>query len=275
MEKVLLIGGSGLVGQTVSAALQDSCQVIPTAGHHEMGNGYRLSVDNTEQLLEILERENPETVISSIRGNYQAQMIFHSKLANWLAGKDKRLLYISTANVFDGDLSQPWTETDTPMPESDYGVFKRDCEAMLSKLLGNQLAIFRLATVWDFNCPRIQQLVAHSHSGKPHCTYPGNMVNITYAKQIGIYAKYVLEHDLHGVFHVGTTDTVDYFDFEKMICETLGIKPPNFVAESVETKAFQAVIPGRKEIPNNLQMTVVQVLAALNVNPKTVYTHER
>lgn len=270
MEKVLLIGGSGLVGQAISAALYNSCQVIPTAGHHEMENGYRLSVDDAEQLLGILERENPGTVISSIQGDYQAQMIFHSKLANWLAGKEKRLLYISTANVFDGNLSRPWTEADTPMPKSDYGVFKRDCEAMLSKLLRKQLAIFRLSTVWDFNCPRIQQLETDSHSGKSHCTYSGIMVNITYAKQIGIYAKYVLEHDLHGIFHVGTTDTVDYFDFEKKICETLGIKPPNFVAEAVETKAFQAVIPGRKEIPNNLQMTVAQVLAALKVRPKTV-----
>lgn len=269
-EKVLLIGGSGLVGQTIAAALQDSCQVIPTAGHHKMETGYRLSVDNTEQLLEILERENPETVISSVRGNYQAQMIFHSKLASRLAGRDKRLLYISTANVFDGNLSRPWTETDTPVPKSDYGVFKRDCEAMLSKLLGDQLTIFRLAAVWELNCPRVQQLEADSHSGKPHRAYPGNMVNITYAKQIGTYAKYVLGHDLHGVFHVGTTDTEDHFEFEKMICETLGIKPPDFAAGSVETKAFQAVIPGRKEIPDHLQMTVAQALAALKVKPKTV-----
>lgn len=263
MEKVLLIGGSGLVGQAVAAALRDTCRVVSTAGHHETEHGYRLPVENTALLLDILERENPDTVISSLRGDGQAQMVFHAELARWLAGKDKRLLYISTVNVFDGDLSRPWTEADPPVPESDYGVFKRDCETMLSQQLGKQLTIFRLATVWDSGCPRIQALEAHSRRGEPHHTYPGNMVNITYAKQIGAYAKYVLEHRLHGIFHVGTTDLVNYSEFENMVCGALGIKPPEFEAEPAETTAFQAVIPGRKEIPDELQMTVAQVLELL------------
>lgn len=262
-NRVLLIGGSGLVGQAAAAALRKDYQVIPTAGHHEIENGCCLRAEDPERLLEILERENPEIVISSIRGNYQAQMTFHAELAGWLAGKDKRLLYVSTANVFDGDLSRPWTEDDPPMPESDYGIFKRDCEEMLKKSLGNQLIIFRLPAVWSPDCPRVHQLEEHSRSGELHHTYAGDMVNIAYTKQIGDYAKYVLDHDLRGVFHVGTTDIVDYFVFEKMVCEALNIKPPKFAAEAAEPAAFQAVIPARKDIPDDLQMTVEQVLSAL------------
>lgn len=262
-NKVLLLGGSGLVGRTIAAALQEACQVIPTAGHCELENGYRLRAEEPERLLEILEQENPELVISSIRGNYQAQLSFHRKLADWLAGKGKRLLYISTANVFDGDLSRPWTEDDPPVPESEYGVFKRDCEAMLCEALGDRLIIFRLGTVWDFDCPRVRQLEEHSRSGEPHHTYSGDMVNISYTGQIGAYARYVLGHDLHGVFHVGTTDMADYFEFEKMVCEALEIQPPEFEAEKADPTAFQAILPARKEIPDELQMTIEQVVAEM------------
>lgn len=36
--------------------------------------------------------EDPDIVISSIRGDFQAQLRFHESLAGWLAGKDKRLV---------------------------------------------------------------------------------------------------------------------------------------------------------------------------------------
>jgi len=137
-NKVLLLGSSGLVGRAMKEALRDAYQVIPAAGHQVPEGGYCLPVEEPERLVNALDRENPEVVISSIRGNYPAQMVFHGRLADWLAGKEKRLLYVSTANVFDGDLSRPWTEADPPEPESEYGIFKRDCEAMLEEKLGKE-----------------------------------------------------------------------------------------------------------------------------------------
>lgn len=259
-KKVLLIGGNSLVGQSIAMGLGDGYQIVPTAGHRDLENGYRLTVEELDKLVEILTCENPEIVVSSISGDYQAQMGFHERLAGLLAGKEKRLLYISTANVFDGDLSRPWTENDLPVPQSDYGSFKRDCETMLGKLLGDQLTVFRLAAVWSADCPRVHQLEQHSHNGEPHYTYPDYRINITLAKQIGEYAKYVLDHNLHGIFHVATTDTVNYFSFEKLVCEALGIKLPQFVTETGGGEVTFAILPSRKEIPDDLQMTVSDVL---------------
>ena len=262
-EKILLLGSTGLVGRTLREALGEDYQVIPAAGRRMPEGGYCLPAEEPERTLKVLGRENPDIVISTIRGDYGAQMIFHKKLAERLAGKGKRLLYVSTANVFDGDLSRPWTEADLPVPESDYGVFKRDCEDMLREKLGRQLIIFRLAAVWSPDCPRVSLLKAHSQSGEPHHTWRGDAVNVTLAQQIGDYAKYVLAHDLRGIFHVGTTDTVDHDAFERKVCESLRIEPPPFEIEEVTPQAYQAVLPARKEIPAGLQLTAAQVLEAL------------
>ena len=262
-KKVLLIGGNSLVGQSIAMSLGDGYQIVSTAGHHDPESGYRLTVEAPNKLVEILAYENPEIIISSVRGDYYAQIIFHKKLADWLVGKEKRLLYISTANVFDGDLSKPWTENEPPIPKSDYGCFKRNCETMLGEVLGNQLIIFRLAAVWSADCPRVQRLDLYGRNGEPYYTYPNYMVNVTFAKQIGEYTRYVLEHSLHGIFHVGTTDIVEYFSFEKMVCESLKIKLPQFVAETAAEKVFFAILSSRRDIPNELQMTVSDVLSEM------------
>lgn len=262
-KKILLLGSTGLVGRALDKALRETYQMIPAAGHQKPAGGYCLPAEEPGRLLETLEQENPEIVVSAIRGNYQAQMAFHEKLADWLAERNQLLLYISTANVFDGDLSQPWTEADPPCPESEYGVFKRDCEAMLRRKLGERLIVFRLASVWAAGCPRIQALKEHSRTGERHHTWQGDAVNVTLARQVGDYARFVLDHDLRGVFHVGTTDTVDYFALEKMVCETLRIAPPEFEIEPVTPQAYQAVLPARPEIPDAMQMTAAQVLAEL------------
>ena len=263
MKKVLLLGGTGLVGQAIYQSLKDTYQVIVTAGHQKVEGGWQLKVEEPARLCFILDKENPDIVISSLRGNFQAQMQFHEILAGWLSGKEKKLLFISTANVFDGDLSRPWTEADMPVPESDYGIYKRDCEAMLQKKLKDHLIIFRLSAVWAKDCPRLHKLKEYIRTGEAVQTFQGEAINISLADQIGWYAKYVLDHELSGVFHVGTLDTVDYFEFEKMVCKTLGIPLPAFEIETVEGDAVQAVIPARSEIPQSFQMTVEQVLQVL------------
>lgn len=262
-QKVLLIGGTGLVGSAIKDNLSQDYQVIITAGHREVEDGYQLRAEDTDYLLEILEKENPAIVISSIRGDFQAQYEFHKVLADWFSEKSRKLLFISTANVFDGDLSQPWTEEAQPNPESDYGKYKRDCEAMLMKKLPDQLIIFRIPSVWAPDCPRIQMLREYSASGEPMVTYPNDYVNVTLADQVGAYARYVLTNDLKGIFHVGSVDTVDYYEFQKMVCSLLEIRLPAFVLEDIPEKVFQAVIPARTEIPASLQLTVSQVLQAL------------
>ena len=108
---------------------------------------------------------------------------------------------------------------------------------MLMEKLPAQLIIFRLGAVWAPGCPRIQELREYSASGKPLETYPNDYVNVTLAAQIGAHAKYVLQQDLKGIFHVGSKDMVDYYAFQKMVCAQLQIKLPQFAPVELPEKA--------------------------------------
>ena len=164
-KRALLLGATGLVGRAAAGRLEEDYQIIPAAGRCAPENGYCLPVEAPEALKEVLLREDPDVVISSVRGDYPAQITFHRALAEWLAGKDKRLLYMSTANVFDGRLTQPWTEADPPAPASDYGVFKRDCEAMLGRLSAGPAAPAQQRKRGA--PPHLPRLYDQRHPGRP------------------------------------------------------------------------------------------------------------
>lgn len=59
MKKVLLLGGTGLVGRAIEQNLRGVYQVVITAGHHESDGGWKLAVEETGRLLSILDKENP------------------------------------------------------------------------------------------------------------------------------------------------------------------------------------------------------------------------
>lgn len=262
-KKVLIIGGTGLVGGAIAKILKPDYQVIITSGHHEIEDGYVLPVEDTELLEKIIQNEKPDIVVSSIVGDFHSQLVFHKELARLLRSTGAKLLFISTANVFDGDLSHPRFENDRPTPESQYGMFKRDCEHLLQEEIPDQLIIFRLSTVWSPDCARIRQLREYENQHEKIVTYDGDMINVTFADQIGHYAKYVLDTNLRGIFHVGSKDMVNYYEFQKLVCDRLNIEYPEFEIEKIAQPAFQAVIPGRKEIPESMQLSIAEVLELL------------
>ena len=48
------------------------------------------------------------------------------------------MIYLSTANVFDGSLGEPHYEGDARVSDSDYGRFKIQCEDLLQNRMGKR-----------------------------------------------------------------------------------------------------------------------------------------
>lgn len=93
----------------------------------------------------LLQKTEPEWIISSLRGEFADQLAFHRQLAKEMKKlPNSRLCYISTANVFDKDGERPHYEEDEPEAESEYGRFKTECESMLMQELGERCMILRL-----------------------------------------------------------------------------------------------------------------------------------
>ena len=137
---------------------------------------------------------------------------------------------------------------------------------MLQQEVKSNLAILRLGAVWDNDCKRIEQLKKSDEEGSAIETYTGLMITQTLACQVGEYTKYILDNSLHGIFHVGAEDIVDYHQFELMVCNRLHITCPKFQIKEMTKPAYQAFLPSIRDIPLELRLTVNDVLDAISKN---------
>lgn len=267
--KILILGASGYAGQAIAQKLKEKHEVYGTYRKQAKKNCddsrlFHYEHGDTDILKSILERVRPQIVISSLTGDFQLQLAAHYQVAEYLLGnKDGKLIYMSTANAFDARKEKPHYEQEETGSETDYGNFKINCERMLQDKLGDRCIIIRIPQIWGKDCPRILKLTEDIKNKEPVVTYPNLYVNYTTNIQIAEWLDYIIEKDLRGIFHIGTKDTCDYMQFQLELSRLLGLDEPVFEKEFVSPKCFQAVLPGRKEIPENFQMKVTDILEYL------------
>lgn len=265
--KVLVLGASGLAGSAIMRALQEEGHTVSGTCRAPSGGGAAMlpfDLSEPQSIVPLLEQVRPDAVVSCLRGDFALQLEAHALLADVLRRENGTLVYLSTANVFDGDLSRPHYEGDAVCSDSTYGQFKIACEGLLRDRLGQDCVILRPPEIWGRSCPRLDSLLERTRAGTPIQTYENLSVNYTTDIQIARWTAFVLAHGLRGVFHVGTVDTSDYTAFLDRLAEGLGLPRPVYHVGRNDTPAYQAVLPGRNEIPEELQLSVGAVLSFLS-----------
>ncbi len=183
MGNILVLGASGFVGAAIKKRLERENTVYGTYFHSKAAYETEtrmefLDVRDPLAPAILLQKTEPEWIISSLRGEFADQLAFHRQLAKEMKKlPNSRLCYISTANVFDKDGERPHYEEDAPGAESEYGRFKVECESMLMQELGERCMILRLPMVWGRDCPRIRSLYA-APQAKDRCRSGQSCISI-------------------------------------------------------------------------------------------------
>lgn len=264
-KQILILGASGTVGTSVfrhlscnknfkvtgtyfSAALQNSPSMI------------RFSVESPDDIRSILKQVQPDIVISALRGDFDRQLITHENTAKYLAANNGKMIYLSTANVFDGDCSQPHYETDPRISDSDYGQFKIQCEDLLQNYLGSQAVLLRIPFVWGKTSPRLKAVKKGCETGQLD-VYTDFFSNHVSDMQIARFIQWIIEEDKDGIFHVGTSDVIAYQQFMEQLITTMGMKLPGFMCE--KNPGTMAVLSNREDIPDELKWSTKQLIQYL------------
>lgn len=267
---VLVLGASGLAGSAIAKALQADGHTVsgtyrtPSSGYDGGSAMFCFDLNQPHSVLPLLEQTRPDVVISCLRGDFDRQLQAHGLAADFLRQHDGKLVYLSTANVFDGDLSRPHYEQDALCSDSTYGQFKIACEQLLRDRLGDNCIILRPPEIYGRDCPRLRALTSSARPGSSVRTYENLSVNYATDAQIARWTVFILKHDLRGVFHVGTRDVSDYTAFLDRLSDRLGLPRPVYSVTRSDTPAYQAVLPGRDNIPAALQLSVDDVLVCLS-----------
>ncbi|MBE7639135.1 sugar nucleotide-binding protein [Salegentibacter sp. BLCTC] len=267
MERILILGASGFIG---NALYKELCSFFDTHGtYHTPNTGFEENHQfhqydmETENIEILLQNVKPTVIISAIRGSFDAQINAHFEIINYILTHHCKLLFISSANVFDAFTNFPSYEYDKTLSQSVYGRFKIKIENALLRLPNHKYNILRLPMVFGHNSPRLKLIKSQIEFGQALEVFPNVVINVTEIEKLTQQIHYIINRKRQGVFHLGSSDLVHQKDFIEEVCEVLGYK--NLVFKNIYNSNFDrflAVLPKENLLPENLQVSVHQVAKA-------------
>lgn len=261
MSKILILGGSGLVGTAIINEMNKYNQFDVYSTYFQNSTllnedkSFKLNIQDEDNISSILNILKPQIIISCLRGDFNKQLILHEKTADYLSENGGRLYFFSTTNVFDNDLSKPHYEDDLPDSQSDYGQYKIECEKKISEILHDNACILRIPQVWGKSSPRMKELLNSLRSNKDVIVYPKLYHNTNTDVMIARQLCYIINNNLKGIFHLSSEDIINYKDFYKGLIAGLGFRKV-IIEEDFEEEGYFALLSKRKnEFPKQLRFT--------------------
>lgn len=267
MERILILGASGFIG---NALYKELCSYFDTHGtyftdkeffsQNKQFHQYDLNTENIDILLHNLK---PTYIISAIRGNFDSQVAAHFSIINYIMHHECKLIFLSSANVFDAFTNYPSYEYDKTLSQSIYGRFKIKIENALLRLPNHKYNILRLPMVYGAGSPRLRELKQMLQNNQPMEVFPNVVINVTHILKLTQQIHYIINRRKQGVFHLGSKDLVHQKDFIQDVCEALGYEYPKFTnVYDSNFDRFLAVLPRDNKLPKNLQVSVHEVVEA-------------
>ncbi len=269
-HRILILGASGFIGYSIYKEL---CSYFKTFGTYKTSNTqleknnhffqYNIEEDDVYEILDIVK---PTIIISALRGDLAAQLVAHNHIAEYVFSRKIKLIFLSSANVFDAYSKYPSYEQDKTLSNSIYGHFKIKIENMLLRMPKNQVAILRMPMVFGAKSPRIQKIIQNIKDNEPVEVFPNLIMNVTTDSKVTQQIHYIINRNKSGIFHSGSSDLVHHDEFIKEIVKALSLK--NAFYKQVYTTnddRYLAVLPKYNLLPKNLQLISQEILTELHI----------
>ncbi|MEO8773151.1 MAG: sugar nucleotide-binding protein [Gelidibacter sp.] len=275
-HRILILGASGFLG---NALYKELCSYFKTFGTYNVSNKLyennkhflQYSVEE-DDVFEILETVKPSIIISCLRGDFHAQVIAHQHMAEYVASHDCKIIFFSSANVFDAYSKYPSYEDDKTLSESIYGHFKIKIENRLLRLPKNKVIIVRLPMVFGTLSPRLREIKQHIEEKMPIELFPNLIMNVTTDFKMTQQIHYMINRNKYGVYHLGSSDLVHHDDFIKEMVALITSSPVSYKqVYTTNEDRYLAVLPKTNKLPKHLQISSTELLEELdnyiNYNP--------
>jgi len=267
---ILILGASGFIG---NAIYKELCGYFRTFGTYNTNTKpfkknqhfFHYNVEE-DDIVEIINIVKPTIIISALRGDFSAQVIAHKHIAEYLIANKCKLIFLSSANVFDAYSKYPSYENDKTLSHSVYGHFKIKIENMLLRLPKMKVAILRLPMVFGAFSPRIEEIKLQLKEKLSIEVFPNLVMNVTSDNKLTQQIHYIINRNKYGIFHLGSIDLVHHDEFISNIVTSLGnYKPIYKHVYTTNDERYLAVLSKENKLPKHLQIKSNQILEELEV----------
>jgi len=246
--KILLTGGTGLLGSSILRVAPDGWRITATyfKNNPAKNNFISLDLSDPNQIKNTIKKIKPGIIIHTAAATDmewceanpgQAKSINSgatSLIAEEAAAIGAKVIYISTDFVFDGEKGN-YIETDSPNPLNVYGKTKLDGEKFVLAFPGNIVVrtniygIDPLLTKQSFGSFIIKNLSEQKGilaATDQHC-------NPIFADQLSEIIIKLAERE--GVFNVACTDRMSRYGFAMAVCDVFGLDKRHVKATTLGT----------------------------------------
>lgn len=265
MIRVLIVGGSGFLGRALFKELHPYMDVYATYCNQEKYAknkryfSYDIREDSPTELLKFIQ---PHLIISALRGDAEEQFVAHDMLIAYAVKNNARILFLSSANVFDSFRHYPSYEHDKTLSESAFGKLKITLENKLMRMPAFSWTIARLPMVFGSASPRLHELKTALRTQQPYEIFPNTVINLASDYFVTQQLHYIINRNRWGIFHLGSVDLVHHNEFISQLVTGLNApkKPVYKHVFASNTDRYIAALPKYNNLPKHLHYTTEQVL---------------
>lgn len=252
--KILVIGKDGQVGRYLQKSLNSVENQILFLGKKDMDISKRRDVTSLvisfspQVIINASAYTNVEKAESDIEAAFKVNDVGVSNLVYACEQVNASLIHISTDYVFDGEVTVPYTTTDTPNPKNAYGASKLAGE---NRILQSTISYYILRVSWvfsEYNSNFVKTMLKKARDGASLSVVADQVGNPTFAGDvadaIGLMLNQLVTMGSKEIYHFCGAPQCSWYEFAKIIFDVaaqekfLTNKPEMKMVKTSEYKSF-------------------------------------
>lgn len=222
LDKVLITGSDGMVGNYADFGIKT--------------NRRSLDVTDLKEVMSFCQKHKPEAIIHLAAETdvdrcerdpeyaYMVNSVGTYHIASAAKELGIKLVYVSTAGVFDGKKETSYTEEDEPNPQNYYGRTKFLGELAVRGMLDNFI-LARVCWMFGGGPKRDQKFVAkiiNQLDNKEIKVVTDQIGSPTFGKDLMSGIKKLLQMDARGIYNLANSGVCSRYEFAQEIVKILG-----------------------------------------------------
>jgi len=271
MEKVLIIGGSGLLGSKICELFPEAFTTYNTT-HIPRKNTFKLDISDTDSLKFILDKLEPDTIIVTAALTDVDKCEIHPEMAakvntepfkyivSYLKQKGGRLIQISTDYVFSGEKGN-YSENDERNPVNVYGKTKMEAEDIIINS-GINFAIVRTSGIFGINAATGKDnfftwLYSNLRDGNELRLVTDQVYSPVLNSILADAINEIYEREINGIIHFSSLDAISRFEFGTMVANIFNLNKDNIHPAKMEDMPWRAKRPKNSSLNNDKAIKMI------------------